>query len=359
MSRLIRVQRKVSSGGGGGTLFPPLTGFTPTATVSGVSEFGTLAGVTSSSHWGFVLANNDCIYGVPYGGTFILKIDTASDTLSSFGTFSSGGFKWVGGCLAPNGCIYCIPNSANEILKIDPSNDTYTTFGSGTVPTGNSKYRGGVLASDGCIYCVNYGSYNILKIDTNNDTVSTPITRFGTLYRGACIDSNDNIYFAPGDNSRIVQLDIVAETATGISVSRTDIFGLALAPNGKMYGTTNTSGVTGFTLEVTPSTGAFVNNKTGIFDSESFGGFVTGPNGKLYSMAEDTNLWEYDPTTDSVNLISSGFTVGLSSIYDAVLAPNGAIYQGCSSTQGKLVRKIQFNASLSAALCRSAYFNKL
>lgn len=81
--------------------------------------------------------------------TAILKIDTTSDTVTTFGSFS-GERKWDGGVLANNGAIYAFPLNAETVLKINPSDDSATTFGS--LGSGGYKWTGGAAAPNGKIY---------------------------------------------------------------------------------------------------------------------------------------------------------------------------------------------------------------
>ena len=93
---------------------------------------------------------------------------------------SSVSAAWYGGVLAPNGYIYGIPGTANTVLKIDPATDTVTTFGSVSAVTGitlaRNSYFDGVLVGSN-IYCVPHdGAINpepVLVIDTSNDDVLT------------------------------------------------------------------------------------------------------------------------------------------------------------------------------------------
>ena len=75
--------------------------------------------------------------------------------------------KYLGGTLAPNGMIYGIPRDSTSILKINPEDDTVTTFGS--VSTGANKYYGGTLAPNSVIYGIPFNSTSILKIEDIGD----------------------------------------------------------------------------------------------------------------------------------------------------------------------------------------------
>ncbi|MHC4301983.1 MAG: hypothetical protein ACYS7Y_32370 [Planctomycetota bacterium] len=64
-----------------------------------ISDFGTTAG--SASWFGGVLAANGYIYGAPRAATTVLKINTANDTVSTFGSLSANTQKWHGAVLGP------------------------------------------------------------------------------------------------------------------------------------------------------------------------------------------------------------------------------------------------------------------
>ena len=67
-----------------------------------------------------------------------------------------GPWKWHGGVLSPiDQCIYAIPQFAESVLKIDTATEQVSTIGGpfpGASPTGKHKWYGGLLGGDGCIY---------------------------------------------------------------------------------------------------------------------------------------------------------------------------------------------------------------
>ncbi len=188
-----------------------------------VSTFGTVDTEASEDMFvSAVLVGTD-IYGIPYSGQSVLKIDTATDTLSTFGSFAAGGSKWKHGVLADNGKIYGIPYGSAQVLEIDPNTDSTATFGSlgdeATFPgIADQKYwhkwNWGVLADSGKIYCVPAGFDAVLKIDPDLSATST----FGSLvpdddYTAATrwfmgvLASSGKIYCPPALSRSVLRID--------------------------------------------------------------------------------------------------------------------------------------------------------
>jgi hypothetical protein len=98
---------------------------------------------------------------VPNAAQNVLEIDPSNDTVSTFGTFASGGAKWYTGSLAPNGKIYCFPESSTSVLEIDPNSRTTREYGS---LAGTSKWGGGVLHPNGYMYAAPVAATTVLKL---------------------------------------------------------------------------------------------------------------------------------------------------------------------------------------------------
>jgi len=78
--------------------------------------------------------------------------------------------KWAGGVVGSDGMIYGIPSNSSTILRINPATDAITTWGENGLTS--TKWVGGTLTSKGTIYCSPYCSNEILKI--NNPTLDVP-----------------------------------------------------------------------------------------------------------------------------------------------------------------------------------------
>ena len=72
--------------------------------------------------------------------------------------------KWQNGFVGRDGFVYAIPCDADAVLRIDPATDDVTTFG-GPLPPGREKWEGGVVGRDGVMYCMPQQCKYALKID--------------------------------------------------------------------------------------------------------------------------------------------------------------------------------------------------
>jgi len=185
--------------------------------------------------YGAVTANDGNVYFVPYSATVIGKVNTADDTIATFGSLSAGN-KYVGGVLAPNnGCIYCVPYDASTILKINPVTQQLTTFGSFA---GSGKWFGGVLGPNGLIYCAPFNSTGSLIINPFNDTfaVSGSLAVDNGKYSGGALGLDGNVYCAGNGFSKYLKINTVTNQLSEVTITNGSRVGMVLAPNGKMYG---------------------------------------------------------------------------------------------------------------------------
>lgn len=146
-----------------------------------VSKLGKLDwGFVESWHGGAKSPINGNIYGFPANADSVLCIipETGEvkklrpDDASSLKAMQ-GKYKWLGGTVARDGNIYCVPSDTNKVLKIEPATNRITTFGN-VVGRGN-KWQGGVLGppGDDKIYCIPSDAETVLVIDpTNGDALS-------------------------------------------------------------------------------------------------------------------------------------------------------------------------------------------
>lgn len=209
----------------------------------------------SSNYFGLVNFNK-FIYGIPFNGSNVLRINPINLTTSTdISGIDASGYdisanteKFRGGVVGPDGNIYCIPSSARRVLRFNPF--TNVVQQSSTIDV--SGYQGGALASNGNIYMVPKTTDNIGVIDTSNFTVSK-ITTYTTLngttanissiglssqkFYSAVSAPNGLIYCIPEGGNVWLTINPATNTATQIaSFGGSDGFaGAALAPNGKIY----------------------------------------------------------------------------------------------------------------------------
>jgi hypothetical protein len=117
-----------------------------------------------------------CCVALPCNHPSILKINPATDQVSTFGTdvisnCAASGWFYHGGVLAPNGHVYAIPANANRVLKFHPATESVCFIGP-TFESGYCKWFGGIMGSDGCIYGIPHNETGVLQIDPRTDKVS-------------------------------------------------------------------------------------------------------------------------------------------------------------------------------------------
>ena len=117
-----------------------------------------------------VVTTNGCIYGIPYDGTHVLKIDSANHSatvleISTTTTEPEDNLKWIGGVLAPDGKIYAMPFTAQSLLVIDPSDDSMSEVGDLSGMTGSYRWFGGILAPNGIVYTIPFSAESILTVN--------------------------------------------------------------------------------------------------------------------------------------------------------------------------------------------------
>jgi streptogramin lyase len=240
--------------------------------------------------FGGCLAPNGKIYAIPHTSSKVLVIDPETNETHTFSGMG-GNRKWAGGALGPDGKIYCIPNEEYRIGVIDPETESVETFGNVQINIGYSwKWRGGALGPDGYIYAFpsNYQNNYVLKI--NPVTRTTQLIEHGLsaasgeLFQGCVFDSGKGIF---GVSNWFDSLTRYA-TATGevsthgfLGDGTNKWFGGCLAPNGKLYfAPSDNSNI----LEVDPDTLTTtmlpVDTSHGL--SSKFHGAVVAPNGNIY-----------------------------------------------------------------------------
>lgn len=240
--------------------------------------------------FGGCLAPNGKIYAIPHTSSKVLVIDPETNETHTFSGMG-GNRKWAGGVLGPDGKIYCIPNEEYRIGVIDPETESVETFGNVEINIGYSwKWRGGALGPDGYIYAFPSNDQNNYVLKINPVTRTTQLIEHGLsaasgeLFQGCVFDSGKGIFGVSNWFDSLTRYS----TATG-EVSRHGFlgdgtnkwFGGCLAPNGKLYfAPSDNSNI----LEVDPDTLTTtmlpVDTSHGL--SSKFHGAVVAPNGNIY-----------------------------------------------------------------------------
>lgn len=240
--------------------------------------------------FGGCLAPNGKIYCIPHTSSKVLVIDPETNETHTFSGMG-GNRKWAGGALGPDGKIYCIPNEEYRIGVIDPETESVETFGNVEINIGYGwKWRGGALGPDGYIYAFPsyYQNNYVLKINPVKRTTQLIehglSAASGELFQGCVFDSDKGIF---GVSNWFDSLTRYA-TATGevsthgfLGDGTNKWFGGCLAPNGKLYfAPSDNSNI----LEVDPDTLTTtmlpVDTSHGL--SSKFHGAVVAPNGNIY-----------------------------------------------------------------------------
>jgi hypothetical protein len=73
---------------------------------------------TNNKYRSATIARNGRIYAIPQNETRVMIIDPVTNTISFITGLPSANSKWIGAVLAPNDCVYGIPFSSSNIVKV-------------------------------------------------------------------------------------------------------------------------------------------------------------------------------------------------------------------------------------------------
>jgi hypothetical protein len=202
----------------------------------------TLAAGTDKYFGGCRTGTTDTVIMAPHNATVAIKYDVATNTFTTFGTFS-GSSQYAGACWSTSqGFVYFVPYSSGTVARINPTTNAVNTFGS---IAGTAQYCGGCVTSDGTkMYCIPYDATQVLKVDLVAQTVSLIGSSLGATsgkYAGGAIDPNGYIWGIPYNSTKLLKIDTNTDTVT--EFASTTISGAtaprwaggAIAPNGKIY----------------------------------------------------------------------------------------------------------------------------
>jgi len=173
------------------------------------------AGVSDEAHFGGCVAFDGRLFVCPQKTTIIKTFDESSNTWSTFGTTSAGGY--AGMAVGNDGKIVGVPGTNRNVLIIDPDANTfveYTATALGlTDLAANSghAYSGAVTGSDGRVYSIPYDQQEMLIVDTEANTfVTTDFVGFGGSFSGfavgGCATTQGKIYTGRQGSNQIMEI---------------------------------------------------------------------------------------------------------------------------------------------------------
>jgi hypothetical protein len=116
-------------------------------------------------------------------------------------------YKWLGGSIGVDGNIYCPACDTSSILKIDTQTNKVTTFG--FAGTDKNKWQGGILGRDGCVYCIPASGRQVLRISTAGDNAVQLIgdlPAYKDKWQGGHAGLDGSLYFIPENGFRVLKV---------------------------------------------------------------------------------------------------------------------------------------------------------
>lgn len=316
---------------------------------------------------GFAEANGK-YYGTTQNGGdndqgFVIEFDPTANTLTKKVSFEKATFNTTypqGLMRASSGKLYGLaswggPTEGGYVFEYNPNDNTYTKLAYFALTSGVSSGKL-VEAPNGKMYGTgNSGGAGgiIFEFDPATNTLMDLINLQSAPTRsivGTLIHSNNKLYgvaAAGGANSTgaIVEFDyntLVFKNLydfEGFSEGSNPFGGLALASNGKLYGTTKYGGTQdgGVLYEINPADNQYAKilDFGGSLGMNPIAPLITGTNGKLYGTTNSGGpmqvgtVFEFDPQTKTarvmLNLMSSD-NIGLAVKGPMSQATNGVLY---------------------------------
>lgn len=230
--------------------------------------------------------------------------DRAVDYIWFDKTGNEGPFRWTGGVLWRDKFV-CFPRTSNDLLLLDLASNEPVLVDLGQGYKCEHHY-GGVLCGDRVyqpprdedhLLCIDLGEMSARRIP-----IAPKVDRYKTRYCGSALHPNGLAYFLP-ERGRVIEFDPSTERLRfiGKPVDAT-VFGVALAPDGCLYGFSSCSkGI----LRVDPRVGSVRMLRTDIGCPGAYGTRL-GINGKLYSVPGDGDfIYEFDPSSGEVRKVCS------------------------------------------------------
>ena len=128
----------------------------------------------------------------------MLKIDALNETVTLLDTeLPEAGEMWRSGALAQDGCIYFMPYNARRILQFDPEDESAVSVGE-DLGDQHEKYENTVLSTNGWMYGIPNCSNRIVRFNPADRETSTAGQAFDIEEFGcdSCVLGRDGFIYA-------------------------------------------------------------------------------------------------------------------------------------------------------------------
>lgn len=267
----------------------------------------------------------------------------------SYTTYNIGSTIWstnlayAGFVAHPNGKIYGAPaqKQTNNILEFDPVTGVSQEIASGQTFTGAIRFLCGNLGSDNRIYWFPYNMDKVLVFDPS--TNSFELQNWGITFSNPGYElgmSADDKVYAIGTPTTAFVYNVTSNTATttnfGLTTLGTNgakwISGVRSIDNEKLYAAPyNTGGPNNnrSILIIDPTTDtAEVQTYGFTFNVQTSQGITNAKNGNLYMTGHtSTTVYTLDPSANTMTSLGAG-----TKVMGATMGPDGNVYCGPWST---------------------------
>lgn len=319
-----------------------------------------MRGVAVEKKWLGAVQYKDKIYCIPNGINKFLIYNTNDDHYN-YVQFDDkkGEYKWTGGFEYLEK-IYTLPRTENTLLSLDIKTNNVEKIDLGLNYKHEHHYAG-VQIENGIVYQPPRNNDHILKIDIKNKKVkkiyiSPKLLKFKYRYNSGILHPNNNIYFFPENNRRVMVLNTKTERISFIGDKiNSMVFDAVIAKDGNIYGFSSVQkGI--LKIDVKNKISKMIHTEIGV---PGCYGTKLGVNGKIYGIPGNGNIiYEYDLETDKVKEIykikenirakCAGGAVARDGTIYAVPAFGDKLYKYCF----KNVKK-----EIDEELLKSVYFN--